>query len=127
MRFDIGRFIPKGSVVLWITTLGSYVLGLLRDRVLAHTFGASSHLDSYYAAFLIPDFIFLDINMPKMNGFECLSTIKSMQVYKDIPIILYSTGATENMKSKAIMLGAKDCIAKTNSIQSLADALQKIL
>jgi len=76
---------------------------------------------------LIPDFIFLDINMPKMNGFECLSTIKSMEVYKDIPIILYSTGATENMKSKAIMLGAKDCIAKTNSIQSLADALQKIL
>src|SRR3989344_760280 len=58
MRFDIGRFIPRGSMVLWITTLGSYILGLLRDRVLAHAFGASSYLDSYYAAFLVPDFIF---------------------------------------------------------------------
>src|SRR3989344_7528732 len=58
MRFDIGRFIPRGSMVLWITTLGSYILGLLRDRVLAHAFGASSYLDSYNAAFLIPDFTF---------------------------------------------------------------------
>lgn len=54
----ISRFVPRGSSVLAMTTLGSYILGLLRDRIFAHTFGASVALDSYNAAFLIPDFLF---------------------------------------------------------------------
>lgn len=58
MHSFITRFIPRGSVVLGATTLGSYALGLLRDRTFAHTVGASTSLDSYNAAFLIPDFAF---------------------------------------------------------------------
>ncbi len=42
-------------------SLISQVLGLLRDRMLAHLFGASSSLDVYYAAFRIPDLIFASI------------------------------------------------------------------
>lgn len=58
MHSLITRFIPKGSVVLFATMLGSYVMGLLRDRILAHSFGASTNLDIYNAAFLVPDFLF---------------------------------------------------------------------
>src|SRR5687768_1218941 len=54
----LAQFIPRGSVILSVTTLGSYVMGLLRDRILARTFGASASLDSYNAAFLVPDFVF---------------------------------------------------------------------
>lgn len=79
MRFDISRFIPKGSVVLWITTLGSYVLGLVRDRVLAHSFGASSDLDSYYAAFLVPDFVF---NVLVASGIAAAAVPLFAQLYK---------------------------------------------
>lgn len=53
-----GKYIPRGSVVLAVTTFGSYILGLLRDRTFAQTFGASASLDSYNAAFLIPDLAF---------------------------------------------------------------------
>ncbi len=49
---------PRGSFVLAVTTLGSYLLGLLRDRTFAQTFGAGVALDSYNAAFLVPDFLF---------------------------------------------------------------------
>lgn len=58
MRQLINRFIPSGTIVLSVTTLCSYILGLVRDRTFAHTFGASVSLDSYNAAFLIPDFAF---------------------------------------------------------------------
>ncbi|HLC49051.1 MAG TPA: murein biosynthesis integral membrane protein MurJ [Candidatus Andersenbacteria bacterium] len=58
MAFDSSRYIPRGSVVLAGTTIASYILGLVRDRMLARTFGASVSLDSYNAAFLIPDFLF---------------------------------------------------------------------
>lgn len=52
------KIIPAGSITLGLTTLASYVLGLLRDRVFAQTFGASRALDAYNAAFLIPDLLF---------------------------------------------------------------------
>lgn len=58
MTFDVARYIPRGSFVLAGTTAASYTLGLLRDRILARSFGASTSLDSYNAAFLIPDFMF---------------------------------------------------------------------
>lgn len=55
---NILRFLPTGSIILSITTFASYGVGLLRDRVLAQTFGAGRELDSYLAAFLLPDFLF---------------------------------------------------------------------
>ncbi len=57
MRLKLG-IIPAGSVVLGVVTLFSYVLGLVRDRFFAQTFGASRLLDSYNAAFLVPDLLF---------------------------------------------------------------------
>ena len=52
------NIIPKGSVVLAITSFVSYVLGLARDHFFAQTFGASRPLDAYNAAFLFPDLLF---------------------------------------------------------------------
>src|SRR3989338_6211719 len=52
------RLIPAGSLTLGLTTLASFVLGLLRDRTFAQTFGASRDLDAYNAAFLLPDLLF---------------------------------------------------------------------
>src|SRR3989344_3162770 len=52
------RLIPAGSLTLGLTTLASFVLGLVRDRTFAQTFGASRDLDAYNAAFLLPDFLF---------------------------------------------------------------------
>ncbi len=50
--------IPAGSVVLGMTTLASYFLGLVRDHYFAQIFGATRALDAYNAAFLIPDLLF---------------------------------------------------------------------
>jgi len=47
----------RGSAILALTTFLSYALGLLRDRLLATTFGASRALDAYNAAFNLPDLI----------------------------------------------------------------------
>jgi putative peptidoglycan lipid II flippase len=52
------KIIPAGSTVLGITSLASYVLGMLRDRTFAQTLGASRDLDAYNAAFLLPDLFF---------------------------------------------------------------------
>ena len=53
------KSISSASLILSISYLMSAVLGLLRDRLLAGTFGAGSALDVYYTAFTVPDFIAL--------------------------------------------------------------------
>lgn len=48
----------KAALILAATSFVSYLLGLFRDRTFAYKFGASSELDAYNAAFIIPDFFF---------------------------------------------------------------------
>ncbi len=52
------RGLHQAAYVLALFAIGSQMLALVRDRLLAHTFGASGELDVYYAAFRIPDLLF---------------------------------------------------------------------
>src|ERR1700749_4860397 len=54
----------------------------------------------------IPDLIFLDINMPEMNGWRCLEELKNNPQLKDIPVVMYSTSAVKRDEEKAMGLGA---------------------
>lgn len=56
--FNHKDMVTKGALIVAFFSVVSRLLGVLRDRLLASTFGAGSILDSYYAAFKIPDFIF---------------------------------------------------------------------
>ncbi len=53
------RGLHQAAYVLAIFTFGSQLLALVRDRLLAHQFGASIELDLYYAAFRIPDVLYV--------------------------------------------------------------------
>jgi len=50
--------ITSAAIILGATSLASKILGVIRNRILAGTFGAGDVLDSYYAAFRLPDLIF---------------------------------------------------------------------
>jgi len=60
LNWEIGG-LHEAAFLLAISSLASQVLALLRDRLLAGTFGAGKELDIYYAAFRIPDFLFISI------------------------------------------------------------------
>ena len=55
-----GRFLPRGAAVLSVLIFASYLLGLVRDRIFARTFGAGSELDAYNSAFVLPELL-LDV------------------------------------------------------------------
>ena len=75
----------------------------------------------------LPDLIFLDINMPKMDGFEFLVELKRDQRLQGIPVIFYSTTKDEDQIVKATRLGASGFITKTNHYTSLCKILQHFL
>jgi len=52
------RAVPRGAIMLSILTFGSYLMGLVRDRILTRTFGAGPELDVFNAAFVLPELTF---------------------------------------------------------------------
>jgi len=71
----------------------------------------------------LPEFIFLDINMPKMDGWECLKALKAQQRLRGIPVIMYSTSQREEDKLKALSLGAAYYLQKSMDINTLSSEL----
>src|SRR3989344_4160370 len=55
------KSLNQAAFLLGLFAFLSQILGFVRDRLLAHIFGASETLDIYYAAFRIPDFIFVTV------------------------------------------------------------------
>ncbi len=73
----------------------------------------------------IPDYIFLDLNMPRMNGFEFLAAMKKSRILKDIPVIVYSTTSQISQIEKAKKLGAAEFFSKTYKYDELCTLLRK--
>ncbi len=60
-------------------------------------FNGADALDKLDNMLMLPDIIFMDINMPKMNGLDCLDKLKKTIRLKNIPVvILTSTGSAED-------------------------------
>lgn len=71
----------------------------------------------------IPDLIFLDINMPVMNGWQLLLKLKQTEAYKSIPVIMYSTSSHQEDMEKAQQLGALCFFIKPFSFMQLKQSL----
>lgn len=71
----------------------------------------------------LPDYIFLDLNMPRMNGKECLKEIKKNNLLRDIPVIIYTTSSSSADREETHKLGASDFITKPHSLNELVEVL----
>jgi CheY-like chemotaxis protein len=75
----------------------------------------------------LPDRIFLDLNMPRMNGKECLREVKRRKELAHIPVIILSTSNLESDVLHAKMLGAAYFVTKPHRLTLLVEALNFIL
>ena len=73
-----------------------------------------------------PNIIFLDINMPRMNGWEFLRKMKCIDALKEIPVLVYSTSTLTNDINTALDLGALCFFAKPNRFTDLKNILEVV-
>lgn len=75
----------------------------------------------------IPQVLFLDLNMPKKNGKECLHEIKANEKFKDLAIAIYSTSSSEEDIEDTFVSGANIYIKKPNDFNALKKILSDVV
>ncbi len=79
-----------------------------------------------YAEAPRPDLIFLDLNMPRMNGSEFLAAIKADERFKSIPVVVLTTSDFEKDVIGSYQLGATSYITKPVDMPQFIKAIQQI-
>lgn len=74
-----------------------------------------------------PDLVFLDINLPKVDGFECLKLIHENAAYCNIPIVMYSSSQSPKEIEFAYEFGASLFFTKPCKFADLVDGLRNII
>lgn len=104
-------------------------LDALNFDITYNQFEDGSELMNHLKSTLInlPSLLFLDLNMPKKSGLECLKEIRADEVLKDLFVIIYSTSSSENDILKAYEVGADNYLSKPTSFKNLKSSLFNIL
>ena len=76
---------------------------------------------------VLPDLIFLDLNMPIKNGHQCLEEIRSNDKLKHIPIAIFSTSKSPNEVDKTLKAGANVYIHKPNDFARLKELISLVV
>ncbi len=72
-----------------------------------------------------PDILFLDLNMPRKTGYECLLEIKDSERLKDLPVIIFSTSYNPEMAAILYECGANFYIRKPAMFSDLVKVLER--
>ncbi len=75
----------------------------------------------------IPTVLFLDINMPRKNGYECLSEIKANNRLKDIPVVMFSTSNSRENMTVLFKGGAHVYVHKPSEFEQLIKVIHHAL
>lgn len=74
-----------------------------------------------------PDIMLIDIEMPRMDGFELTSRIRATKGLKNIPIIMITSRAGKKHKNKAFKLGVDDYMSKPYQQEKLFENIERLL
>lgn len=74
-----------------------------------------------------PDCIFLDLNMPRMDGKQCLVELKAEPRLRHIPVVIYSTSSESKDVTETLAMGAADFMTKPPGINELIEKLRLVL
>ena len=73
-----------------------------------------------------PCIILLDLNMPRMDGFEFLETVKADNLLKNIPVIILTTSDTDESATRSFDLGAAGYIVKSVDYRQFVESMRAV-
>ena len=74
----------------------------------------------------LPDLVVLDVNMPRMNGFEFLEWLRRHSVWQSMPVVMWTSSAQESDIRRAYSLLANSYLVKPLSLTALVDMVKLV-
>lgn len=101
----------------------------LKINTKVNTFNDGVELMNYLnqADAILPNVLFLDLNMPRKNGIECLDEIKMDEKFNDIAIAIFSTSSSEEHIEETFVRGANIYIKKPSDFTLLKKVLSDVV
>ncbi len=104
------------------------IVDIIDEDVVVHTHNSGPALiDALDNPPPTPHLIFLDINMPGMNGFEILKKVRNSTNHRELPIIMFSTSGDEFAIEKSRQLGASLYMQKSSIFEQLKKSIEHAL
>lgn len=76
---------------------------------------------------ILPHILFLDLNMPRKGGIDCLLELKRIDLVKNIAVVIYSTSASEEDIEETFVLGANVYLKKPSDFSTLKKTLEAVI
>lgn len=76
---------------------------------------------------MFPKVVFLDLNMPIMNGLSCLQFLRNEQRLKEIPVVMFSTSESQEDIKNTFESGANFYLKKPDNFMSLKNQIKKVI
>lgn len=101
----------------------------LKIKTRVNTFNDGVYLMDYFNSedAILPQVLFLDLNMPRKSGLECLKELRADEKFKDVAIAIYSTSSSEEDVENTFILGANIYIKKPSDFKSLKKVLSDVV
>ena len=100
------------------------------DPDVSFAWAANAYRAGLFLEQVLPDLIFLDYNMPGINGLELLSVIRAKAKMKHVPVFLYTSALAPALQERARKLGAQGCVEKQPDtrrlVREVKDALNAV-
>jgi len=75
----------------------------------------------------LPDLMLLDIEMPRMDGYELLSTLRSQAEYRNLPVVIVTSRASDKHRQKAFAAGATEYLVKPYQDEMLVSLIRRLV
>jgi len=73
-----------------------------------------------------PDLIFLDLNMPRINGMQCLGKLKATAGMSEVPVVIYTTSKSHEQNVESLKLGASHFVTKPSGFRQLCQVVRDV-
>ncbi|MBL8203953.1 MAG: Hpt domain-containing protein [Blastocatellia bacterium] len=84
-------------------------------------------LEQLQASEMPPDLILLDIEMPRMDGYQFLSSVRSLPAYRNLPVVIVSSRSSEKHRQKAFDLGATQYLVKPYQEENVVTLIRQLV